>query len=166
MESLNQYMHEYRKQMEKGIIPLAYKGLMDYILGLRTRFANKYHELVVSGNIYFGYMDMTYFALIPDSLRKRKLKIALVFLHEKCCFEVWLAGANKQVQTKYWKLIKEIGWSEYPIVSTTQGADSILEHVLVDNPDFSDLDALTRQIESGTLEFVKNIEGFLSSFDS
>jgi hypothetical protein len=32
----------------------------------------------------------------------------------------------------------------------------------VDNPDFSDLDALTEQIERETLKFIKDVEGFLS----
>jgi hypothetical protein len=95
-------------------------------------------------------------------LKDRKLKIAIVFLHETTRFEVWLAGVNKQVQTKYWKLIKDSDWNKYHLVSTTKGADSIIEHVLVDNPDFSDLDALTKQIESAALKFIKDVDGFLS----
>ena len=43
-----------------------------------------------------------------------------------------------------------------------KGIDSILEHILVDNPDFSDLDALTAQIEHETLAFITEIESFLS----
>ena len=34
--------------------------------------------------------------------------------------------------------------------------------VLVEDSDFSDLDALTNQIEAGTLKFIKEIESFLS----
>jgi hypothetical protein len=33
---------------------------------------------------------------------------------------------------------------------------------LVDNPDFSDLDRLSKQKESGTLKFIKDVERFLS----
>ena len=40
--------------------------------------------------------------------------------------------------------------------------DSIVEHILVDNPDFGDLDTLTKQIERGTLNFIEDIEKFLS----
>jgi hypothetical protein len=70
---------------------------------------------------------------------------AIVFIHATFRFEVWLAGYNKQVQTKYWKLFKESGWNKYHIVSPAKGADSIIEHILVDNPDFSDLDILTNE---------------------
>jgi len=32
----------------------------------------------------------------------------------------------------------------------------------VDNPDFSDLEALTEQVEGGTLKFIEDVESFLS----
>jgi hypothetical protein len=155
-------MKEYRKQIEKGSIKVAYRGLMDYFMGLRTYLKNKYPSYCVSSNVYFGYMDMTYFSFFPESLKQRKLKVAVVFVHDTFRFEVWLAGYNKNVQTKYWKLIKESNWNQYHRPPTTKGADSIIEHVLVDNPDFSDLDKLTNQIEEGTLKFIQDVEKFLA----
>ncbi|MCX6664654.1 MAG: hypothetical protein NT038_01130 [Euryarchaeota archaeon] len=162
MKPFHEYMNEYRKQMETGDIKEAYKGLMDYIMNLRTHFQNKYPDYFVSGSIYYGYMDMTYFSFFPESLKSRKLKIGIVFIHDTCRFEVWLFGYNKQVQAKYWKLIKESDWKKYHIPSTTKGNDSIIESILVDKPDFSNLETLTQQIESGTLTFIKDVENFLS----
>jgi hypothetical protein len=162
MESFHEYINEYRKQLEKGAIKEAYRGLMEYIMDLRTHFKNKYPDYFVSSSIYYGYMDMTYFSFFPKSLKDRNLKIAIVFLHDTFRFEVWLAGKNKQVQSKYWKLFKESDWNKYHIVSTTKGVDSIMENILVDNPDFSDLDTLTKQIERATLKFIKDVESFLA----
>ena len=162
MESFHEHINEYRKQLEKGAVKKAYKGLMEYIMDLRTYFKNKYPDYFVSGSIYYGYMDMTYFAFIPQSLKRRKLKTAIVFIHDTCRFEVWLGGYNKQVQSNYWKLFKESGWKKYHIVPTTKGVDSIIEYILADNPDFSDLDTVTKQIERGTLKFIKDVENFLS----
>jgi hypothetical protein len=162
MEPFHEYIDEYKKQLGKGAIKKAYKGLMEYIMELRTNFKNKYPEYFVSGSIYYGYMDMTYFSFFPESFKTRKLKVAIVFIHELCRFEVWLAGYNKQVQQKYWKLIKDSGWNKYQIVPTTKGVDSIIESILVDNPDFRDLDNLTNQIEAATLNFIKDVESFLS----
>ena len=105
---------------------------------------------------------MTYFSFFPKSLKELDLKIAIVFIHETFIFEAWLAGYNKQVQTKYWKLFKEHDWNKYHIVSTTKGVDSIIEYILVDNPDFSDLDTLTNQIEIESLKFIEDVESFLS----
>ena len=160
MGSFNECMQEYRKQLEKGCIQKAYGGLMGYIMDLRVYFKNKYPQYFVSG-IYQGYMDMSYFSFSPESLKSRKLKIAIVFVHETFRFEVWLAGYNKKVQNKYWELFKEMDWNKYHIPPTTKGVDSIMENILVENPDFSDLDGLTNQIETGTLEFISDVENFL-----
>ena len=162
MGSFNESMNTYRKLLKKGDIVKAYRGLMDYFSSLRAFFKKKYPDHSISGSIYQGYMDMTYFSFFPESLKQKKLKVGIVFIHETCRFEVWLFGYNKAVQTKYWKLIKESNWDKYRIVPTTKGEDSIIEHTLVDNPDFSNLDALTKQIESGTLKFIKDVEDFLS----
>ncbi len=166
MASFPESMDEYRKQIEKGAVQQAYRGLMEYVMGLRTHFDNKYPDHFVSGSIYQGYMDMTYFSFYPGSFKDRKLKAAIVFVYDRFRFEVWLAGFNRQVQSRYWKLFKEIGWDQYHIVPTTKGVDSIVEHILAEDPDFSDLDALTNQIESGTLKFIADIESFLSQHES
>jgi len=108
-------------------------------------------------------MDMTYFSFSPESLKRRKLKIAIVFPHETFRFEVWLAGYNKKVQTEYWKLFKESNWNKYQIPPSIKGVDSIVKHILVDNPDFSDLDTLRMQIETGTLKFINDVLNFLST---
>ena len=166
MESLQDSILEYKKQMEKGIIQKAYQGIMDFILQLRTHFKNKYPEYSVPGNIYCGYMDMTYFPLFPQTLKSRKLKIAIVFIHDTCRFEVWLSGYNRQVQQKYWELIKENNWNKYRIVPNAKVADSVIESTLVENPDFNDLDALTKKIETSTLNFIQDVEAFLARHDN
>lgn len=163
MDSLDEYIDEYRKQLKKGDIQKAYKGLMEYIMELRRYFQTNYPDYFVSGSIYHGYMDMTYFSFSPESLKVKKLRIAVVFLHEAMRFEVWLAGYNKQVQSKYWKMIKKSGWNKYSLVSSTQDADSIIEAILVDAPVFSNPDALTKQIESAVLRFIRDVESFLAA---
>ncbi len=162
MASFQESMNEYKKHLERGTIQKAYQGLMEYIMGLRSYFENKYPDYSVSGSIYFGYMDMTYFSFFPEFLKRRKLKVGIVFVHSAFRFEVWLFGYNKGIQARYWKLFKESGWNKYHIPPVTKGVDSILEGILVVNPDFGDLDALTKQIEKGTLKFIEDIENFIS----
>lgn len=162
MELISEYIKEYKNQLEKGVIQRAYQGLMEYIMGLRTQFSHKFPNFA-PGHIYQGYMDMTYFPIFPKLLKSRKLKIAVVLIHDTLRFEAWLVGYNKQIQTKYWKLFKEGDFKKYRIPSTLKGIDSIIEYTLVDNPDFSDLEKLTKQIEKGTLQFIDDIKKFLSS---
>ncbi len=105
---------------------------------------------------------MTYFALVPKSLKDRKLKIAIVFLHKEFRFEAWLSGVNKQVQGEYWKLFKDSNWDRYRLVPGIQGYDSIVESILVDDPDFCDPEGLTKMIDSSTMKFIADIDTFLS----
>ena len=162
MLSFNESMLEYRKQLKNGIIQKAYRGLMEYFGTLRTYLKKKYPKYAISGSLYFGYMDMTYFAVTPPQLKERKLKIAVVFLHEEFRFEVWLGGFNKSIQETYWNLVRKSEWDKYHIPSNIEGIDSIVEYILVEDPDFRDLDTLTKQIEKGTTNFIKDVESFLS----
>jgi len=166
MELFHEYMTEYNKQLKRGYIQEAYQGLMDYFRGLRSYLKNKYPEYLVSSNIYYGYMDMTYFSFFPKTLKHRNLKIAIVFIHDAFKFEVWLAGVNRDVQAKYWKLLKENNWNKYHITSNPRGVDYIVDHILINDPDFSDLDTLTKQIERGTLDFIRDVENFLSNYSN
>lgn len=158
-------INKFRAELNKGEIQAAYRGLLDYILRLRTRFQKAYPEFEVPGNVYQGYMDMTYFSVIPPLLKQRRLKIAVVFVYDTFRFEVWLSGYNRQVQARYWQLIRESGWSQYHLVEDPLKADSILEHILVEYPDFDDPDELNRQIERGTQAFITEVESFLSSLE-
>jgi hypothetical protein len=164
MESFQENINEYRKQLGRGYIKAAYKGLMEYFADLRLHLQNKYPNYFVSGSINYGFMDYTYFYFLPESLKSRKLKIVILFVHETFTVEVWLAGYNKSVQTKYWKLFKESNWNKYQLAPTTKGVDFIIDHILVQNPDFSNLDNLTEQIEKGTLSFIRDIESFLAEY--
>lgn len=162
MPTLQEAMQDYKAQLHAGVIQSAYRGLMAYMMDLRTHLMKKHPEDVVT-NLYQGYMDMTYFAFMPQSLKERGLKVAVVFLYEDFRFEVSLVGYNKQFQKKYWQLIRESGWNKYRLVKTLKGEDAIISHTLVDDPDFGDLDALTERIEGGTLTFIADVEGFLAS---
>jgi hypothetical protein len=162
MSSLNQDLSEYRNQLQQGHIQRAYRAVIDTLNKLRSQFKDHHSEYTFPGSLYAGYMDMSYFSITDKELKARELKIAVVFLHEAFRFEVWLAGVNKQVQAQIWQLIREKGWTKYPLVTSVQGADAIIEHVLVVEPDFSDLSALTAQIESQTVDFIKDCTAFLT----
>ena len=94
MQSLNDFVKEYTKQLKKGQIQKAYKGIMKFMSGLKNNMGSNHPEYAASA-LYFGYMDMTYFAFTPMELKSRNLKIAVVYLHEQNRFEVLLGGSNR-----------------------------------------------------------------------
>jgi hypothetical protein len=105
-------MDAFHEQINAGSIQKAYKALLGYMMDLRVRFKNRCPSYAISG-LYQGYMDMTYFAVVPESFKHRNLKIAIVFNYQAFRFEAWLAGTNRQVQRKYWELFKDGRWTEY-----------------------------------------------------
>lgn len=121
MKPFQECMDEYRVQVERGVIKEAYRGLMEYLMGFGTHFQKEFPGYTVSGSLYPGYMDMTYFSVVPDTFRRRKLNIGTVFLHETCSFEAWLAGSNTQVQAHYWKIFQESGWNQVPHAGNHSG---------------------------------------------
>jgi hypothetical protein len=161
MRSIQDDVNELQKQIEKGSVQKAYKALLYFMMGLRTHFANKYDHPAVSA-LYQGYMDMTYFALFPPSLKHHDLKVAIVFNYNQFRFEAWLAARNRKIQQQYWRLFKDSDWGDYRVVTPAGGIDSIIECDLSKDFDFDNPDSLTVTIENGTEAFIEKIERFLS----
>ncbi len=161
MYSIQEDVEELRNQLDKGMIQRAYRALISYMMGLRTHFLDKYGEPAVSG-LYQGYMDMTYFALFPPSLKRLDLKIAIVFNYDAFRFEAWLAARNRKVQRQYGELFQDSQWSEYRVIAPGGGINSILECDVAKDFNLSDKDALTSRIETATSVFIDDIEKFLS----
>lgn len=161
MESLNNHIREYTIQLGKGHIHQAYRGIMTFMSGLRTYLENKYQDYATS-SLYFGYMDMTYFAFTPSDLRDKKLKIAIVYIHEQGRFEAWLGGSNRKIQAEYIELLKHKNTEGYKLSQVMPGVDSILESILVAQPDFDHPEELKKQIELKTIEFINDINSLLN----
>ena len=156
MVSLGKQIQEYRIQLRKGHIQKAYKGIMTFMSVLKTHLGKSYPDYVIS-SLYFGYMDMTYFAFTPSDLKNKKLKIALVFLHEQGRFEAWLGGSNRKVQAEYIERIRHKNIGKYKLSKVLPGVDSIIESILVEQPDFNNPEDLKIQIDRKTIEFINDI---------
>ena len=165
MDSLNNHIREYKIQLHKGQIQKAYKGIMTFMSGLSTYLESRYPNYVISA-LYFGYMDMTYFAFTPSDLKNKKLKIAIVYLHEQGRFEVWLGGSNRKIQTEYIRLLSRKNIGIYRLSQILPGVDSIIESILVEQPNFDHYEELTKQIESKTIEFANDITAILNGTQS
>lgn len=152
MNSLNTNIAEYQIQLRKGYIQAAYRGIMEFMSELRIYLVSRYPDYIVS-SLYFGYMDMTYFAFTPMKLKSNKLKIAVVYLHQKGSFEAWLTGNNRIIQREYIELLESENIGEYKLSQVMPGVDSIVVANIVDLPDFDNIDILIRQIENKLIKF-------------
>ncbi len=160
MESLNASIREYTTQLQYGQIQKAYKGIMTFMSSLKSFLESRNPDYAASG-LYFGYMDMTYFAFTPLDLKQRNLKIAIVYLHEQNRFEVWLGGANRKVQAEYIELFKGKDLNGFTLSQVSPGVDSIIEMQLIEMPDFDHPEEMMLTIESNVIEFTGKIREIL-----
>ncbi len=81
MQSTPEDMDKVRDALLDGEIPRAYRLLLGYTSDLSRHFQRKYPKSSVSA-LNQGYLDMTYFAVMPPALKRHGLKIAVDFNHE------------------------------------------------------------------------------------
>lgn len=161
MSSLNKDVQEYITQLRKGEIQKAYKGIMNFMTDLKAHLEGKKYPDYVASALYLGYMDMTYFAFTPSILKDKKLKVAIVYLHEEYRFELWLAGKNRQIQADYIDMFSHKNIERYTLSQIQPGVDSIISSTIVEQPDFDHPEKLKKQIEVKTIEFVEDIKTML-----
>lgn len=109
-KSLNARIPAYKTAFSSGELQKTYQDLVGIVQNLRTEFSKKYKSEFTVANVLHGYIDFTYFYLQNDYLKKKKLKLAIVFKHKNANFELWLLGQTKDVQILYWRKLKEVKW--------------------------------------------------------
>jgi len=146
-KSLNTLVASYKKQLDVGDIRIAYTELVKFVMTLKTQCSNTLGDRFVFGNIFQGYMDYTYFYFTNKYFKSMKLKLGLVLNHREMRFELWLLGQTKDIQKKYWRLLRPTSWVTTEEIPTY----SVFEHTLVEQPNFDDLGALAKLIEKELL---------------
>lgn len=152
-KKLSYFVSAYKETLKNGDVQVAYAELVKYVQKLKTEFSRDLPDTYSVGNVFQGYMDYTYFYLSNDFLKDKKLKLGLVFDHSHVRFEAWLLGQTKDVQEKYWKLLRNTKW----IKGLEMPRYSIFEVILIDDPNFDDLDTLTEDIRSKLISVAKDI---------
>lgn len=160
MNTLNAAVREYTAQLHNGQIQKAYKAILDFMANLRANLSANYPDHAVSA-LYFGYMDMSYFAFTPPALKARNLKIAIVYLHQEGRFELWLAGNNRKIQTSYIELLSHRNIGGYTLSKANPGVDFIIASPIAQEPDFDRREELKRRIEERSREFEKDLISIL-----
>lgn len=162
MENLNKYISIYKEQLKKGDILIAYNELVKFVMKLRTDFIKSLSHHYSFTGILNGYLDFTYFYYSNDFLKSKKLKFGLILNHVEMRFEVWLLGNTKPIQQKYWELSKNTKWNKD---KTEMPKYSILESIIVKDPDFDNLDKLIEQIETQMMKASDEVLDYLKTLN-
>lgn len=146
---------EYQKHLKNTKLQDTYGKLMAYFVSLRNYFDKKYSADYTVGSLYEGRLDHTYFPIMPDSIRSKKLKFVIVFDHAKIQFDIWLLGINKEVRQEFWTKPQNEKWDKYPLLPMPD--NGIIQHVMVEKPDFTNQAALSSEIDEKTMTFINDI---------
>lgn len=156
MKTLNELIEGYTNHLKQGEMQIAYKGILEFLGNLRVAFIKNHPEYDVS-SIYQGYMDMSYFALSTIALKAKGLKIAIVYLHEKGDFEVWLSARNRAIAKEYASILNGNISVDTNLFHDSNNPDAIIECLLTAAPNFDDQSALIETIDQGVEKFVTTI---------
>jgi len=157
-KNVNSCISLYKEQLNKSDIQKTYMFLLKYIMQVKTSFEKSFSKEYSCGNVSPGYMDYSYFPFFNDYLRDKKLRFGIVLNHSEMRFELWLMGQNKEIQNRYWDLLKASVWNQG---RTTKPQYAELEIVLIDNPDFENIDTLTVDIINKAVEEVDKVIVYL-----
>lgn len=162
MKTLNQLIIDYTCHLQRGEIQLAYKGILEFLGKLRADFIKKYPQYDTN-SIYQGYMDMSYFSLITKPLKDNGLKIIIVYLHDKGCFEVWLSARNREISKEYTTTFLGEPFDGITVFHDEDNQDAIIECTLISEPDFDNQITLIDIIEQGVERFITTVSNHLIS---
>ena len=160
-KTLNDRISAYKETFASGEIQETYQSLVGIVQSLRTEFTKKYKGEFSVASVMHGYIDFTYFYLQNDYLKDHKLKLAIVFNHQKAHFELWLLGQTKDVQIRYWKKLQGVSW----VNPEAMPEYSIFEVTLLDNPDFDNITGLSKSVHSAFCALSEEIFNTLEAYE-
>jgi hypothetical protein len=150
VESFEKQVQIYRDSMKQGDVPRVYQAIIQFLSLLRKQIHDLDSNIEV-GNLYQGYLDMSYFSFVYPAIKAKKMKMAVVYLHADDRFELWLCGRSKTIQRTYHH--QWMGQDVHPWTLSTldKGVDSILHYELLEQPAFNQptktLDELVSHIQ-------------------
>ncbi len=162
MKTNQEMMDDFHECLLEGDIQKAYRIIFDVLGKVKVNLSTN-NKISIPNSIYHGYLDMTYFPVFTDVLKKHLLKIAIVFNYDKFRFEIWLSANNKKIQKKYWEILKDKKWNKYKIMESIVNEDSIIEYPIKITTNYNEIDRLVNAIEKQSIDFIANIEEFLKS---
>ncbi len=157
----NVNLPKYKAQNQKYENNLDYHQLINYMKELRLFLQKEYDTIFKLGKIYQGNPNFSYFSLTTDELKKQKLKFVIILNHKELYFSICLSGQNKSIRKKYWKIFKDSNWNKYHLAESIDNSLLIIDHTIVEEPNFKNKRSLTKKIEKESMKFIKDLKDIL-----
>ncbi|WP_321299992.1 class I SAM-dependent methyltransferase [uncultured Sphaerochaeta sp.] len=155
-------VNRYTNLVKQQHIDDAYLIIITFLRSLQQKLVSKYPEAKVT-DVYQGYLDMSYVAVITPQLQAHNLKLALVYVHADGCFQAWLSAKNRTIQRKYREYFRSKPIKSCMLVEQGPGVDAILQWDLLDAPNFNDQENMLLALMEITDSVLHEIHGTLNS---
>jgi len=156
MSNNNQLIQEYFYLLKNTKLQLGYQALLKFInqirLDLMTQLPKyQFTKLVVNN------LDYAYFQAADQRLTSKGLKIVVVFMHHEGNCQICLSGRNRQVQAKYFPLVRAL-FDQYELTNNPQKVDYIMRKVISFQSSEVDFSDLQNQINCNVISFIRDVE--------
>jgi len=135
-----------------------YHQIVNYMKELRAYLNKEYESEYTLGRINQTSKDYSYFSFTPEWLKTIKLKFVIIFDHILNCFTICLSGQNKSIRKKYWLMFKGSDWDKYHIAESIDKSLMIVDHVLIEKPNFHNREHLTQEIDKEAFMFINEFK--------
>ena len=158
---IQEYMRLYRDQLRIGAIQKAYSRIMLVFAHLQKAITD-----IESGKVSSlrnsGIFEETYFTFIPHYLVSGQLKYVVVFNHTQFNFTIYLSGRNKGITAQFKEQLERANWQGSGTNRKSKSGFSIIESILIENPDFSNIEELTSKLIREIKKFTIVTKEFLT----
>lgn len=93
---------EYKKLQDTTNIQDCYQHTIQALKYICSKLEEEMTNYHFMNRFVENQMNFSYFQLTNDSLKNKKLKIQVIFVHKTCTFEVWISGYNRKTQKNYY----------------------------------------------------------------
>jgi len=152
-----QLLMEFKEILKTTNLERSYQEFVSLFSFLRVELEKLMPEYNFQGSIVENKMDYSYFQFTKDSLKKKGLKIVVVFVHRNFCFEIWLSGLNRKFQCKYYDILKNIQ-IPFELTDDPNRKDYILKFPLKKDLDISNGEKLVDEIKNAALKLLNYAE--------
>lgn len=139
MKFNTELLKEYRNILQTTNLQLCYQEFIRLFRYIRTGLEASMPEYKFQAKIVENSMDYSYFSFTNSELKKKGLKVVVVFIHQYFHFEIWVSGYNRNIQTKYYEKLKEVSFP-FQLTEDPIHNDYIISAVIEENSKLSDAD--------------------------
>lgn len=144
-------LDEYKTVLATTRVQQGYQQILQVLKYVSSSLQQQMTNHDFSKRIVENQMQFSYFQLTDPALKKRGLKVQIIFIHKSCVFEVWLSGYNRKIQRDYYSKISSLK-HPFSICKDPESSDYIMKKTLQTDLLNGSIDEIILEIKTSIIE--------------